>query len=211
MKSEDPVAIVLVLSGPSGAGKSTLVDLYVERHPETCLVVSATTRPRRPSEVHGEDYHFLERDAFEKGIAEGRYLEFAEVHGNFYGTPRDQVEQAVCQGRDVILEIDVQGGEQVKERRPDTVLCFLTPSCQEELLTRLRGRGEDSEEVIARRVKNAAAEYQALRSYEYRIINDQLEDAYRDLRAVVQAQKCALSRQPVDELISDFTRGVDSC
>lgn len=211
MSADIPVPVVLVVSGPSGAGKSTLVDLYVERHPQTCLVVSATTRSPRPSEVDGRDYVFLAREAFEEGIEAGRFLEHAEVHGNFYGTPKDQVDAAVAKGLDVILEIDVQGGKQVKERRPETVLCFLTPSCPAELLTRLRGRGEDSEEVIAKRVRNATAEYQALRNYDYRIVNDDLERAYQDLRAVVAAQKCDLRRQPVDALISDFTCGLGSC
>lgn len=211
MSLDVSVPVVLVVSGPSGAGKSTLVDLYVERHPDTCLVVSATTRSPRASEVDGEDYVFMAREDFEAGIRSERFLEYAEVHGNFYGTPRDQVDAAVAAGRDVILEIDVQGGKQVKQRRPDTVLCFLTPSCQEELLTRLRGRAEDTEEVIAKRVRNASAEYLALRSYDYRIVNDALEQAYQDLRAVVLALKCDLSRQPVDALISDFTRDVPAC
>ncbi len=202
------IPLLLVLSGPSGAGKSTLVDLYVRRHPETRLVVSATTRTPRESEVPGRDYVFMSREDFEAGIQDDLFLEYAEVHGNYYGTPKDQVDEATAQGLDVLLEIDVQGGGQVKGRRPDTVLCFLTPSSQKELLVRLTSRAEDSEEVIQKRLKNAAAEYQSLRTYDYRIVNDRLEDAYRDMRAVVLAEKSALNRQSVEDMVEDYTRGV---
>lgn len=202
--------ILLVVSGPSGAGKSTLVDKYVTAHPDTFLAVSATTRPRRPSEVDGEDYVFLAEEEFQAGIEAGRFLEHAKVHCNFYGTPREAVEEALSQGKDVILEIDVQGGRQVAEVRPDTVLCFLTPSSQEELRHRLTGRAEDSDEVIRRRLRGAAKEYQALAEYHYRIVNDDLEAAYLDLRSVVRAEHAALRRQAVDELIRDYTRGIDS-
>jgi guanylate kinase len=170
--------VLLVVSGPSGAGKSTLVDKYVGAHPETFLAVSATTRERRASEVDGEDYHFLSQGVFQERLAAGGFLEHAEVHGNFYGTPREPVEEALAAGKDVILEIDVQGGRQVAAARPDTVLCFLTPSSQAELLHRLKGRAEDSDEVIQKRLRNAAKEYQALAEYHYRIINDELEQAY---------------------------------
>lgn len=202
--------VLLVVSGPSGAGKSTLVGKYVSAHPDTFLAVSATTRARRPSEVDGEDYVFLPKEEFQRRLGEGGFLEHAEVHGNFYGTPREPVEEALVKGQDVILEIDVQGGRQVAEARPDTVLCFLTPSSQEELLHRLKGRAEDSDEVIQRRLRNAAKEYQALAEYHYRIVNDELEQAYFDLRAVVRAERAALRRQPVDELIRDYTRGIHS-
>lgn len=205
-----PPGVLLVVSGPSGAGKSTLVDKYVGAHPETFLAVSATTRQRRPSEVDGEDYLFLSEPEFQQRLAAGGFLEHAEVHGNHYGTPREPVEAALGEGRDVILEIDVQGGRQVAETRPDTVLCFLTPSSQEELVHRLRGRAEDSDEVIQKRLRNAAKEYQALAEYHYRIVNDDLEQAYFDLRAVVRAERAALRRQDVAGLIRDYTRGVDS-
>lgn len=200
--------ILLVVSGPSGAGKSTLVSRYTQRHPATCLVTSVTTRAPRESEVPGEDYVFLSREEFERGLAEDAFLEFAEVHGNYYGTPRAAVNAAFDEGRDVILEIDVQGGQQVVSRMAGTVLCFLTPSSQAELLARLRSRAEDAEEVIAKRLKNAAKEYEALRSYHYRIVNDDIEEAYATLRAVVLAEKAALRRQAVDDMVAEYTKGV---
>ena len=202
--------VLLVVSGPSGAGKSTLVDKYVGAHPETFLAVSATTRDRRPSEVDGEDYVFLDKDEFRTRLEAEGFLEHAEVHGNYYGTPREPVEEALASGKDVILEIDVQGGRKVAAVRPDTVLCFLTPSSQEELLHRLKGRAEDSDEVIQKRLRNAAREYQALAEYHYRIVNDELEQAYLDLRAVVRAERAALRRQDVAGLIRDYTRGIVS-
>lgn len=201
-------SLLLVVSGPSGAGKSTLVDMYVDRHPGTVLVVSATTRSPRPREVPGKDYHFLSRAEFETGIAEDAFLEFADVHGNYYGTPRDQVEAAQAMGSDVILEIDVQGGRQVRDKRPDTVLCFLTPSHPEALRARLVGRAQDSETVIQKRLKNAAEEYAALRDYQYRILNDEIEDAYQSLRAVVRAEKARLDRYPREAMVAEFQKGL---
>lgn len=202
------VPVVLVVSGPSGAGKSSLVRLYLERHPETCLVVSATTREKRSREVDGEDYHFVSREFFQEGLQRQAFLEWAEVHGNYYGSPRDQVEEAQSQGRDVILEIDVQGGRKVKASRPDAVLCFLTPPDPQELRDRLVGRAQDSKQVIETRMHNALKEYQALHDYEYWIINDKLEQAYAELRAVVLAEKCRLARQQVPHLIQSFTQAL---
>lgn len=203
----EKVPVLVVLSGPSGAGKSSLVNLYVEHHPRTCLVVSATTRRPRATEVPGKDYHFLKKAEFEAGIERDAFLEHAEVHGNYYGTPRDQVDAAMRRGQDVFLEIDVQGGRAVKAKLPSTVLAFLTPSTPDQLMKRLHSRGQDDPEVIQKRLKNAAREYQALREYDYWIVNDKLLDAYRDLRAVVLAEKCRLARHPVERMIADFSRG----
>lgn len=203
-----PSPVLIVVSGPSGAGKSTLVQRYVERHPETYLSISATTRAPRPAETDGVNYHFFAKAAFEEGIQSQDFLEFAKVHENYYGTPRQHVEEALAKGQDVILEIDVQGGAQVREARPDTVLCFLTPSSPEELVRRLKSRAQDSDEVIARRIRNAREEYRALESYDYRVVNDDLEQAYLDLRAVIQGARHALSRVNRKNLVETYTSGL---
>ena len=196
--------VVLVLSGPSGAGKSTLVDRYMERHEgDTTLVVSATTRAPRASEVEGVDYLFLGPEEFRERIGRDGFLEHAEVHGNYYGTPRDQVDEALAAGRDVLLEIDVQGGLQVKEKLPAAILCFLTPPTFEDLETRLRGRNEDSETVIAKRLANARREYLAIGRYEYVVVNDSLERAQEDLEAIVRAERCSLRYSPVAAALSN--------
>lgn len=197
--------VLLVLSGPSGAGKSTVVDRYVALHPRTSLIVSATTRAPREGEVDGEDYIFMQRDEFEAKVADQGFLEHAEVHGNYYGTPRDQVDAARAEGLDVLLEIDVQGGRQVQEVEADTVLCFLTPPDPSALKQRLHGRGTDRAEVIAKRLVNAVREYEAMRHYDYLVVNDEVDRAAARLRAVVEAERSRLGALDVGALVKDFT------
>lgn len=169
---------LFVISGPSGAGKGTLVRLIKDRMPEAWLSVSATTRAPRAGEVDGRDYFFVTRDEFESLIHTDGLLEWADVHGNRYGTPRAEVEKRVLEGVQVILEIDPQGALQVKERDPDAVLIFILPPSPEELERRLRARGTESECEIACRLSNAAAELALVEKYDYVILNtDALEAA----------------------------------
>lgn len=165
---------ILIVSGPSGAGKTTIVRALVERHPEAYLSVSATTRPPREGEVDGVDYVFLSDDAFDRMEAAGEFLETADVHGNRYGTPVAGVEKALAEGRDVYLEIDVQGARSVKRTRPDALAVFVEPPTWEVLDARLRGRGTDAPEVVERRLANARREMAAAGEFDVRVVNDDL-------------------------------------
>ena len=185
--------LLLVVSGPSGAGKSTICQTFVERYAAE-LVVSCTTREPRNGETPDDDYIFISRDKFEQGIADDRFLEYAEVHNNLYGTPRAPVDRALAEGRDTILEIDVQGGLQVKQKMPEAVLVFVRTGSFSALQERLIGRGTDSEEVIEIRLNNARKELEVMDQYDYFLLNDCLESAMEDFAAIVMAEKCRIER-----------------
>ena len=167
---------LFVVAAPSGAGKSTLVNALLEREPSISLSISHTTRPPRPGEQYGRHYYFVERAEFEREVAEGVFLEHAEVHGNFYGTSRTTVAELLEQGRDVLLEIDWQGARQIRKSKPDCVSVFILPPSRAELERRLRGRGSDSAEVIARRLHNSREEIAHAHEFDYVIVNDRFED-----------------------------------
>ncbi|RUM88612.1 MAG: guanylate kinase, partial [Thermovibrio sp.] len=150
--------LLIVISAPSGTGKTTLVHMLLKEFPDLEFSVSYTTRPPRPGEVDGRDYHFVDRKTFERMIEEGDFLEWAEVYGNLYGTSRTQVLKALNEGKDVILDIDTQGALQVKKNFPEAVLIFILPPSLKELERRLRNRGTDDEETIERRLKTAREE-----------------------------------------------------
>jgi guanylate kinase len=177
---------LVVVSGPSGTGKSTLVRRVVERcAPDVALSISATSRAPRVGEVDGVDYQFLSREAFEQAIARGEFLEWAEVHGNLYGTPAGPVAQAVARGCLVLLEIDVQGGMQVRSSVPDAFLIFVHAPSFEELEARLRARGTDGEATILRRLANARAELELSPRYDVQLVNDDLDRAVAELADVL--------------------------
>jgi guanylate kinase len=178
---------LFVVAAPSGAGKSTLVNALLEREPAISLSISHTTRPPRPGEQYGRHYYFVERGEFEREIAEGIFLEHAEVHGNLYGTSRTTVAQLLEQGRDVLLEIDWQGARQIRKSKPDCVSVFILPPSRAELERRLRGRGSDSAEVIARRLHNSREEIAHAHEFDYIIVNDDFDVALGDLQAIVRA------------------------
>jgi len=178
---------LFVVAAPSGAGKSSLVNALLEREPAISLSVSHTTRPPRPGELYGRHYYFVERAEFEREIAEGIFLEHAEVHGNLYGTSRTSVQGLLTQGRDVLLEIDWQGAEQIRRSKPDCVSVFILPPSRVELERRLRGRGSDSAEVIERRLHNSRGEIAHAHEFDYILVNDVFEDALADLQAIVRA------------------------
>ena len=178
---------LFVVAAPSGAGKSTLVNALLEREPSISLSVSHTTRPPRPGEQFGRHYYFVERADFEREIAEGIFLEHAEVHGNLYGTSRTRVRELLARGRDVLLEIDWQGARQIRAAQPDCVGVFILPPSRVELERRLRGRQSDSEEVIARRLANSRGEIAHAHEFDYIIVNDRFEQALDDLQAIVRA------------------------
>jgi len=176
-----------VVAAPSGAGKSTLVNALLEVEPSISLSVSHTTRPPRTGEQYGRHYYFVERAEFEREVAEGIFLEHAEVHGNLYGTSRTTVDGLLAQSRDVLLEIDWQGARQIRASKPECVSVFILPPSRPELERRLRGRGSDAPEVIERRLHNPREESEHAYEFDYIVANDRFEDALADLRAIVRA------------------------
>ena len=178
---------LFVVAAPSGAGKSTLVNALLEREPGISLSISHTTRPPRPGETYGRHYYFVERAEFERQIAGGVFLEHAEVHGNLYGTSRTTVQELLAQGRDVLLEIDWQGAQQIRASKPDCVSVFILPPSRAELERRLRGRGSDAPEVIDRRLRNSRGEIAHAHEFDFILVNDVFETALADLQAIVRA------------------------
>lgn len=172
------------MAGPSGAGKGTLIAELEERYPQVWISISATTRKPRSDEKEGMQYYFLEREDFERRAGRGEFLEWAEVHGNLYGTPLSSVKEKRSRGRDVILEIDVEGAEQVRAREPDAVNVFVMPPSMKVLERRLRKRGTEGEEELKRRMRNAREESKAKDDFDYIIINDDLDRAAGELCAI---------------------------
>jgi guanylate kinase len=182
--------IMLVLSSPSGAGKTTLTRNLLEQEQKVALSISATTRTRRPSEIDGVHYLFRSKRQFEVMRDSGELLEWAEVHGNFYGTPREPVEQALAEGRDVLFDIDWQGTRQLLDKmRDDVVTVFVLPPSADELKARLERRAEDSASVIAHRLENAAEEISHWQEYDYILVNRDLDDSFARLRAILTAER----------------------
>ena len=178
---------LIIISGPSGVGKSTITRQLIERLDETYLSVSVTTRPQAPSERNGREYWFLSREQFHKRMAEGLFLEYAEVFGNLYGTPRDKTEEALNAGKTVILEIDVQGAKQVKAIYPQATMIFILPPSGKVLAERIGRRGRESGEVAARRLGGAGSEIAAAwQYYDHRVINDDLEQALSEVLQIVK-------------------------
>ena len=194
--------VLLVLSGPSGSGKGTLVKEYTDKHPDVFLSVSATTRKPREGEVHGVNYFFLTVDEFKKRIEEKGFLEHAQFCENYYGTPRESVEQKLNEGVDVILEIDVQGAMQVKENCPEAVLVFTLPPSYEILRERLIGRGTEAMDVVEKRLNEAHNEIKYADKYDFVIINDSIETAAEELGAIFTSSRCR--RENNTEFIKEF-------
>ncbi len=188
-------ATLYIITAPSGAGKTSLVRALLEREDTIRVSVSYTTRPPRPGEQDGVDYHFVDRERFLAMRAAGDFLEHAQVFGNYYGTSKSWLEEQLGQGTDVILEIDWRGAQQVRRLMPEAVGIFILPPSREVLLQRLRNRGQDSEEVIARRSREAVEEIAHYREFDYLIVNDHFDTALAQLRSIVQSQRLRLARQ----------------
>ena len=179
-----------IISGPSGVGKSTVLAALLESRENVYFSVSATTREARPGEVDGVHYHFLDVDTFRQRIAADEFLEYAEYVGNFYGTPKKLVDDAMNQGKDVILDIEVQGAIQVTSKRPDAVRIFIAPPSWAELERRLTERGTDSPDKVQKRLLRAKVEFQTAHTYDYFVINDTVEKAVGELNAIMTAEHC---------------------
>jgi guanylate kinase len=179
---------LFVIAAPSGAGKTSLVRALMERAPRLRFSISVTTRRQRPNEVHGRDYFFVSTDEFERMVAAGAFLEHARVFDNHYGTPRRQVEESLAAGQDLILEIDWQGAAQIRAALPECISVFILPPSRAELEQRLRGRGTDPEDVIRRRLADAAADMAHWRDFDFVVVNDDFDAALAELQAIVDGR-----------------------
>ncbi len=198
-----------VISGFSGAGKGSIMRELLKSHPEYALSVSVTTRKPRPGEVDGKDYFFLSQEEFDRLVEEDGLLEHAGYVDHCYGTPRAYVEKAMAEGKDVLLEIEVQGARQVKEKRSDAILLFVTPPSAGELERRLVGRGTETPEVIKERMQRAAKEAQEMCWYDYLIVNDDLEEAVELVHRTIQEAKNAPLRRKA--FIEEITKELGGC
>ena len=187
--------ILIIVSGFSGSGKGTIMKRLLEEHQEEyALSISATTRAPRPGEVHGREYFFQTEEEFKAMIADQALLEYAQYVGNYYGTPKGYVQEQLSSGRDVILEIEIQGAWKVKEQCPDALLLFVTPPSAAELKNRLVGRGSEEEAVIASRLGRAWQEAQGVEGYDYLVINDDLEECVQNVHSIIQNEHARVSR-----------------
>jgi len=186
-----------IVAAPSGAGKSSLVNAVLSRESGIVLSISFTSRKARPGERHAQHYHFIGKEEFESMIANGDFFEHALVHGDYKGTAKQSVEPQLAAGKDVLLEIDWQGARQVREKLPDAISIFILPPSKDALETRMRNRGQDSEEVIRQRLANAREEMSHYNEFDYVIVNEHFDAAVSELRAIFQAQrlKCEAQQQ----------------
>ena len=204
MSQREP--LVLIVSGPSGSGKSTLVQKILEM-PGTMLAVSSTTRPPRKTESNGKWYNFVSEAEFQGMVQRGEFLEYAQVFGkNWYGTPRKALDEALEKKKDLVLEIDVQGALQVKQKLPGAIAVFVMPPSCADLELRIRARGQDSEDEIQRRLERARQEMLSYSSYDFAIVNDDLERAGREVQAIALGSRCRVARteEHIREILKSF-------
>lgn len=191
--------LLIVISGPSGAGKGTICkELFAKKLKDLELSVSATTRKPRPIECEGISYFFKETQEFEKMIENNEFIEYAKVYDNYYGTPKKYVIDKLQQGKDVVLEIDVQGGIHVKNSMEDAVLVFIMPPSLNELKNRINTRGTETKQDIAKRIHNAYTEVCLAKKYDYLVLNDDVEAAAENIKCIISAEKCRLNRCEID-------------
>ena len=201
----------LVLAAPSGTGKTTLAHRLVDGSPDFAFSVSATTRGPRAGEWEGKDYHFRDRAAFEAMVERGELAEWAEVHGELYGTPRSELDQAAERGLHVVLDIDVQGARQIRDSVPDALLVFVLPPSVDVMLARLTGRGTEKAEQVARRLRTALVELQAVSEFSHVVVNEDLERCLQEIRGIVRAEARRTARaraldRNVEEMRSRIAR-----
>ena len=205
--------ILIVVSGFSGAGKGTIMKELLGKYEQYALSISATTRAPRPGEVQGKDYFFKTREAFEQMIAKGELIEYACYVNNYYGTPKAYVEEKLSEGRDVILEIEIQGARKIKEQFPDAVLLFVTTKDAATLKERLKKRGTEELQVIEQRLSRAVQESEGVEEYDYLVINDDLNTCVDQIHAIIESehQKTKRNREKIEKIreeLKDFSKGV---
>lgn len=195
--------LLIVISGPSGAGKGTICEGLLNKNKSLCLSISCTTRAPRPGEVDGVNYFFINKENFETMIADDKLLEYAKVYDNYYGTPKPFVDDKLSNGQDVVLEIDIQGALQIKEKYPRGVLIFVVPPGLSMLKERLLKRGTDSEEIINKRLKCVCEELNNIKKYDYLIVNETVEASIEQVESIIIAEKC----RPFNFDIGKFMQG----
>lgn len=198
--------LLIIISGPSGAGKGTICKSFMERNKNVALSVSATTRVPRAGEVEGVNYYFMSKEKFKEKIRHNDFLEYAEVYDNFYGTPKSNVEEILESGKDVILEIDIQGALKVKENTEEGVFVFILPPSMEELKQRIIKRGSETPESLMKRFKSAYKEINYISKYNYAVVNDTVDIAVQKLEAIISAERCRVDR--IKESILDSKEGI---
>lgn len=198
---------LFVISAPSGTGKTSLVKALLQLNPDLALSISHTTRPPRPGEIDGRDYHFVTTATFQQMLLNGEFIESAEVYGNLYGTSQQWVNKVISSGQDILLEIDCQGAQQIRRIFPESVGIFIIPPSSQALATRLKARAQDNPEIIQKRLAAAREEISHVAEYDYVIVNDVLEHALSDLVSIVKAEHLKKSRQLINhsELIRQFS------
>ena len=208
--------VLTVVSGFSGSGKGTIMKALLKKYDNYALSISATTRSPREGERNGREYFFKTKEEFQRLIEEDQLIEYAQYVENYYGTPREYVERCLDDGKDVILEIEVQGARKVKEKIPEAVLIFVTPPSAEELRARLVGRGTESMEVIESRLSRANEEAVVMPDYDYLLVNDDLEQCVEAMHGIIQAERCKMRRnetfqRKIKEELKEFLKGEEVC
>ena len=206
--SQNKKGLLVIFSGPSGSGKGTIMKSLLASRDDTVLSVSMTTRAPRPGEIDGYHYHFVSHEEFQKTIAEDGFLEYAEYNGNFYGTPEAPIRRLLNEGKNVMLEIEVQGAEKVMDHRSDVVSIFITTPSFEELERRLRGRGTEPEEVIQGRMKTSQYELSRAFRYQYIVLNDEVEKAVDRINTIIDAEYMRYSR--MENIILEVLKDVST-
>ena len=195
MIKENEQGILIVVSGPSGCGKSTLDQKLVERRNDTVISISDTTRSPRGDEIDGVDYNFISTEEFEQKIKDNKYLEYAIVHSNkYYGTPNEHIDEILSKGKNIILEIDIEGARKINEKRPDAVFIFIMPASMDILKKRLIGRKTETKEQIVERFKTAYKEINEVSKYNYVIVNDDIEESVLKMNSIIECEKCRVDR-----------------
>lgn len=217
MIKENEQGILIVVSGPSGCGKSTLDQKLIESRNDTVMSISDTTRSPRDEEKDGADYNFISTEEFEQKIKENKYLEYAIVHSNkYYGTPIEHIDELLSKGKNIILEIDIEGARKVNEKRPDAVFIFIMPPSMEILKKRLIGRKTETKEQVVERFKTAYKEINEVSKYNYVIVNDDIEESLLKMNSIIECEKCRVDRieevylgnqeEMIHELLVDFDK-----
>lgn len=217
MIKENEQGLLIVVSGPSGCGKSTLNQKLIDSRDDTVMSISDTTRNPRGEEKDGVDYNFISTEEFEQKIKENKYLEYAIVHSNkYYGTPIEHIDELLSKGKNIILEIDIEGAHKVNERRPDAVFIFIMPPSMEILKKRLIGRKTETKEQVVERFKTAYKEINEVSKYNYVIVNDDIEESLLKMNSIIECEKCRVDRieevylgnqeEMIHELLVDFDK-----